>query len=159
MSETTPDPLAEALAAAQSLTGILEDVRGDLRSLRDEVKTAREESEARDAALAKSDRRIRHFVIALAVSFCLDILITAGFGYNTVRVNQTQNASHADLISSCRQANVSREQDAAIWETFLGDIAPPKAQTPKVKALLAGIDRRIAIKDTPKDCVAVYATK
>lgn len=45
---------------------------------------------------------------------------------------------------------------AVAFVLHVSDIAPPAARTPKVRALLAGIDKRIAIKDTPKNCVKAY---
>lgn len=141
-----PPPGPDALGAVRDLQRAIEGMRTDLQAATDRLSTAE-----------KTARMLKHIVIALGISFCLDILITAGFGWNTVRVNQTQNASHADQIAACQQANVARRQDAAVWAIFLGDLAPPKAQTPKVKALLAGVDKRIAAKDTPKNCKKVYS--
>lgn len=159
MSDSTPRHGAgdhDPLAAAEGLTSALEDVRDELRSLRGELKSVREASETRDAHLAEDAKRSRRIITALAVSFCLDLLITAGFGYNTVRVNETQNASHANQVAACRQANVNRAEDVAIWNQFLTDLAPPAARTAKVRAELAGIYRLIRIKDKPRNCTAVY---
>lgn len=143
---TAPVPAPQgALETAQALQHALEAMSADLQTV-----------SKRLGSTEKTARRLKHIVIALAVSLCLDLLITAGFGWNTVRVNQSENASHADQITACDQGNVARRQDAAVWHTFLGDIAPPKVQTPKVKALLAGIDRRIAEKDARRNCASLY---
>lgn len=103
-------------------------------------------------------RKLRRITIGLAISLVLDLFITAGLGWNTVRESQNQNSSHADEVTACQQANVDRSEDAAVWGTFLGDIAPPKARTPKVTRLLTGIDKRIAAKDRIRDCAALYRT-
>jgi hypothetical protein len=146
---TAPEPPPPGpLGAIQGLQHALEAMSTDLQA-----------ATSRLAGAEKTARLLKRIVIALAISFCLDLAVTAGFGWNTVRVNQTQTASHADQIAACKQGNTARRQDAAVWDTFLSDIAPPKVRTHKIDVLLAGIDKRIAIKDTPKDCAAVYSTK
>lgn len=135
-----PDRDRDALAAAQGLTDSLDAMAGELRAVN-----------------ARQDRT-RKIVAGLVVSLCLDLLITAGFGYNTVRVNGAQDATHTSEVSACQQANVNRAEDIAIWNRFLGDIAPPGApQTAKVKAELAEINKLIKTKDMPRNCVALYA--
>jgi hypothetical protein len=139
MPAPAPGPDRDALTTAQGLTAALEAMAGQLKAVND-----------------RQDRT-RKIVAGLVVSICLDLLITAGFGYNTVQVNDAQAASHASEISACQQANVNRVQDIAIWNRFLGDIAPAAAQTPKVKAELAEINKLIAVKDTPRQCQKLYA--
>jgi hypothetical protein len=148
---TGPDPLA----VIADLTAELKGVREDLRSLRDELRSVRDDSEARDTALADSARRRGRVIAALVVSFCLDLLITAGFGWNTIRVNDTQNASRASDVRQCQLANVTRAQDIAIWNRVLADRAPA-AGTPKAAAELARVNHLIKVKDTPRDCTAAY---
>jgi hypothetical protein len=147
VTSPTPPPQGNAaLAAAQGLTEALDAVSGQLKAVRDRL-----------TVTEKDARRNRHIIIGLVVSFCLDLLVTAGFGWNTVQVNGAQNASHDSQISACRQANTNRAEDIAIWNQFLGDIAPAAAQTPKVKTELAEINKLIAVKDTPRNCTALYA--
>src|ERR1700693_4547989 len=144
MTSTPGQP--DAVSAADRLTGALDGMAGQLKTVSDRL-----------AAAEDIAQRNRRFIIGLVISFCLDLLITAGFGYNTIRVDDTQNASHASEISACQQANVNRAEDIAIWNRFLGDLAPVAARTPKVQAELAGINKLIAVKDTPRDCNALYA--
>jgi hypothetical protein len=139
-----PEP-GGALTAIQGLQAAIETMSGDLRTV-----------SSRLASAEKRERRLRHIMTGLAISFALDLLITAGLGWNTVRQNDIQNANQADQIAACRVANVSRIQDAAVWDTLLADLAPPKAQTPRVKALLRGIEKRIEAKDRPHNCAAQY---
>jgi hypothetical protein len=154
-----PDPLA----VIGDLTAALEGTRTDLRSLRDKLESVRQDSEGRDALLARSARRSRQVITGLVISFCADLLVTAGFGWNTIRVNDAQDAtraiqvaSHASEVSACEQANVNRAQDRAVFNQLLADLAPPPVRTPAVKAKLTVINRLIAAKDTPHDCAAVY---
>lgn len=142
---TDPGPDRDALEAAEGLTAALGGIRDDLGALRLELEAAR-----------KDVRRSKRIIAGLVISFCVDLVVTAGFGYNTVRVNDTQDASRANLISACRQANVNRGQDIAIWNKFLGDLVPAPARTGKVQAELAGINQLIRIKDTPRNCVTLY---
>jgi hypothetical protein len=114
---------------------------------------------AQMSRLTRSGRRLRRITIGLIVSLCLDLAITAGLGWNTVRQDDIQDSSHADQVSACRLANVSRGQDAAIWGTFLNDTAPAAARTPHVKALLAALGARIEAKDALRDCEALYKTR
>jgi hypothetical protein len=139
-----PDPLA----VIGELTAALEGARDDLRSLRDELETDRKASEARDAALASAGRRRGRIIAALAVSFCLDLLITAGFGWNTVRVNDAVTAGQQNAVSSCQQSNVNRVEDIAIWNRILG--AQPASAA--AKAEIADVKRLVKIKDTPHVC-------
>jgi hypothetical protein len=160
------DSAPDLLVVIGELTVAMEGARTDLQSLRDELKSVREDSEARDAELAKSARRSRRIIAGVIISVCLDLLITAGFAWNTIRVNDAQNASraiqnasHASQITACQQANVNRGQDAAVLNQILADVAPPAARTPKVEAELAVLDRLIRVKDAPRNCAALYATK
>jgi hypothetical protein len=141
-----PPPQQSALETIRGLQHAIEAMSADLKAAASRLSTAE-----------KTAKRLKHIVTGLAVSLCLDLLITAGFGWNTLRVNADENAIHSDQINACQQGNTARRQDAAIWDTFLGDIAPPKVRTPKVNALLRGIDKRIAVKDTPKNCAVLYA--
>lgn len=147
-----PDPL-QVIA---DLTAVLQGVRGDVQSLRDELKSVREDSETRDTALEDAARRRGRIIAGLIVSFCLDLLITAGFGWNTIRVNDTQAASHQSDVRQCQVANVTRAQDIAVWNRFLADLAPAAA-TPKVAAELAQINQLVKVKDTLRDCDAAYS--
>lgn len=154
------EPDHDAVTAAEGLTVALRGIREDLAGLRGDLEAARVASEKRDARLAKDARRSRNVLTGLIASFCLDLAVTGLVGWNTIRVNDSQDASHASEISACRQANVNRVEDIAIWDRFLDDIAPPAARaktTPKVRAELAGLNRLIRLKDTPRNCVALYS--
>jgi hypothetical protein len=141
---TGPDPLA----VIGELTAALEGARDDLRSLRDELESDREASQARDTELAEAGRRSRRVIAGLVISFALDLLITAGFGWNTVRVNDAVTAGQQNAVSSCQQSNVNRVEDIAIWNRILGG-QPASAAA---KAEIADVKRLVKIKDTPHVC-------
>jgi hypothetical protein len=150
-----PDPL-EVIG---NLTAELEGARADLRSLRGELRSVREDSEGRDAALSELGRRRGRVITGVIISICLDLLITAGFGWNTIRVDSAENAAHDSNIQQCQAANATREQDIAIWRQFLADLAPAAAGIPKTTAELARINVLVKVKDTPRDCTSAYPGK
>jgi hypothetical protein len=153
------DSTLDPLEVIGELTAALEGARTDLQSLRDELKSVREDSEARDAELAESGRRDRRRTTAVIISVCLDLLITAAFAWNTIRVNNAEDATHASNLQQCQLANVTRQQDIAIWRQFLADLAPAAAGTPKAAAELAEVNALVKVKDTPRDCTSAYAGK
>lgn len=161
MSEAPAGP--DPLAVIGDLTTALEGTRADLRSLRDKLESVRKDSEDRDDALARAARRSKRIITGLVVSFCVDLLVTAVVGWNTIRVDSAQDAtraiqvaSHASEVSACEQANVNRAQDRAVFDQLLADLAPPPVRTPSVTAKLSVLNRLISAKDTPHDCAAVY---
>ena len=135
----------------------------------DPLQTARDLSDALNAMTRQlgdvkaTVRRSRRFIIALAISLVLDVALTIGV---TVAAFEANNASgkasatitqlHASNLAACRQTNMNRGQDTAVWNKLLADLAPPKARTRKVRRELSGINKLIRIKDSPHDCTAVY---
>ena len=77
--------------------------------------------------LTRDQKRNRRVIAALAASFALDLLFTAGLGYNTIRQNEVQNGIRASDIRQCQLANVARQQDIAIWNRLLRLPAGAKA--------------------------------
>lgn len=128
-----PDPLV----VIEELTAALEGARDDLQSLRDELKSVQGDSETRDAELAKSGQRRGRILTGIIVSICLDLLITAGFGWTTVQVNDAQNAStqlvqalHTAQLTVCMNGNTFRANQTTIWRDFIALIAKPSAGEP-----------------------------
>jgi hypothetical protein len=108
--------------------------------------------------LARTTRRNRRVIAALAASFALDLAVTAGLGYNTVRVNSAQDGIRASDIRQCQLANVSRGQDIAIWSRLLR-LPPGMKATAAQKAEVAELKHLVGVKDTPRDCQAAYNAK
>jgi hypothetical protein len=103
--------------------------------------------------LSRYGKRNRRIIAALAVSFALDLLVTAGLGYNTIRQNEVQNGIRASDIRQCQLANVARGQDIAIWNRLL---TIPASATAAQKAEVAELKHLVGVKDTPRDCAAAY---
>ena len=127
----------EALDAAAALTGSLQALTAQM------------------ARLTRSEKRNRRIIAALVISLCLDILITAGLGYNTIRQNEVQNGIRASDIRQCQLANVARQQDIAIWNRLL-QIPASAHPTAAQKAEVAELKHLVGIKDKPRDCAAAY---
>jgi hypothetical protein len=105
--------------------------------------------------LARTTRRNRRVIAALAASFALDLLFTAGLGYNTIRQNDVQNGIRASDIAQCQLANVARGQDIAIWNRLL-TIPPSAHPTAAQKAEVAELKHLVGVKDKPRDCAAAF---
>jgi hypothetical protein len=112
------------------------------------------------ARLARTGKRDRRILTGLVISISLDLLITAGLGWNTLRQNSAQDALsaaqatiHASDVQQCHIANETRAQDIAIWNRLL---KVPANATPTQKALVADLERLVRVKDTPRDCAAAY---
>lgn len=108
-------------------------------------------------------RRSKRVIAALVVSLILDVALTIGVSGDAVKANDASSKAsatiaqlHASNVSACRQGNVTRRQDVAIWHKLLGDLAPAAVRTRKVRAELAGINKLIRKKDTPHNCAAIY---
>jgi hypothetical protein len=117
--------------------------------------------------LTRSQKWYRRIVVVLAISFCLDLLVTAGLGYNTIQVNRALDASRAAAaaatrtaaalrasdIRQCQQNNDGRGKDIAIWNRLL---TIPASATAAQKAEVADLERLVGVKDKPRDCAAAF---
>lgn len=135
------DPVATAQALQQALEGMTKQLG--------QVKTTL--------------RRSKRVIIAVTAGLVLDVALTLVVTHAAIQANDASSKAsatitqlHASNVSACRQGNVTRRQDIAIWNKFLGDLAPPAARTGKVSAELAGINKLIRVKDTPHNCAAIY---
>jgi hypothetical protein len=90
-------------------------------------------------------------------SAILNVLFLGSIVVLGLLYSSNSTALHNSSVSQCQQNNTNRREDIAIWNQFLGDIAPPSVQkTPKIKMELDQINALIKIKDTPRDCVQIY---
>ena len=103
--------------------------------------------------LSRDQKRNRRVITALAVSFALDLALTAGVGYNTLRQNDIGAALRASDITQCQLANVSRQQDIAIWNRITA-ILP--SRTAAERAFSDDLARLVRVKDKPRDCAAAF---
>jgi hypothetical protein len=127
----------EALDAAAALTGSLQALTAQM------------------ARLTRSEKRNRRIIAALAVSFAVDLAVTGGLAYNTVRQNDVQNGIRASDIRQCQLANIARGQDIAIWNRLL-TIPAGRPASAAQKAEVADLKRLVHVKDKPRDCAAAF---
>jgi hypothetical protein len=106
--------------------------------------------------LTKSERRFKLIAIGLVISLCIDFVVTFLVGYNTVRQNNTQNTSQANLVSACRQANANRTEDIAYNNRLL---RLPATATVAQKAEVKDLEHLVAVKDRLRNCAVLYSTK
>lgn len=106
--------------------------------------------------LTRDQKRNRRVIASLAVSFTLDLLVTVGLGYNTIRQNDIQDGIRASDIRQCQLANISRGQDIAIWNRLL---TIPSSAAAAQKAEVAELKHLVGVKDKPRDCAAAYSAK
>jgi hypothetical protein len=123
-TESTPAPDAagaahDPLAALESLQVTLESTARELRKLRAAVRWGKK------------------IIIALAVSFAADILITAGLGYNTIqahdaaaRASATAAQLHASQVAACGVGNQIRARQILPWAKLVQISPPPPGETP-----------------------------
>lgn len=104
--------------------------------------------------MASSPTAITYIWITSAI---LNALFLASIVVLGLLYNHNSTALHNSSVSQCQQNNMNRREDIAIWNQFLGDLAPPGTpQTAKVRAELAQINALIKVKDTPRNCVKAY---
>ena len=107
--------------------------------------------------LTRTGKLNRRLITGLVISFAVDLAVTGGLAYTTVRQNSVQDGIRASDITQCRLANVSRQQDIAIWNRLLA--IPPaaaKAETAAQRAEVADLERLVRVKDAPRDCNAAF---
>jgi hypothetical protein len=113
-------------------------------------------------------RRSRRIIIALAVSFALDIILTVVLGYTAFQAHSTADGNarltqqmHVAQLQSCDGTNKFRAAQDVIWEKFISlatQPAPgePKAQAERAARIGAQFLAYVKKADTPINCTARY---
>lgn len=119
-------------------------------------------------------RRSRRIIIALAISFALDIILTVALGFTAFQANGTadsnaqlvrevnagQAALHAAQLTACANGNVFRADQTIIWRDFIVIITKastsPPAQRTAAEKLAAEFLAYVAGVNHPVNCAAVY---
>lgn len=153
----------DAMDTASGLTAALEGFSEQLKAVHDELKAMGKRLD-REARLT---RRLRHVVVALAISFALDITLTVLL---TVVAGQAHTASaqakatvaqlHATQIAACGTGNLLRAKQVQLWDHLVKVSPPPPHQT---RQQAARYRQRIAIilayvrRTFPQlDCKSLY---
>jgi hypothetical protein len=138
-----------------------------------------------DATLAEISRRLeeysafgrrsRQIIIALSVSFALDILLTVVLGFTAFAAHSTANdnaqlvqelhtqqmALHAAQLQACAGGNTFRADQDVIWKDFIRILTTPtttstKAQEEVADKLAAQFLKYVATVNHPVNCTALY---
>jgi hypothetical protein len=120
-------------------------------------------------------RRSRRIIIALAVSFVLDVTLTVVLSIVAIQAHGTastnaqlveelhvqQTALHAAQLTVCANGNVFRADQNTIWRDFISLITKPAAGEPpaqvaKTDQLAMQFLTYVAAVNHPVDCAALY---
>ena len=113
-------------------------------------------------------RRSRRIIIALAVSFALDITLTIVLGFTAFSAHDTASANaqqgrelHAAQLMSCANGNVFRDNQTTIWRDFIviitkAETGQSPAQVAKSQKLAAEFLAYVATVNHPVNCTALY---
>ena len=83
--------------------------------------------------LVKDAHRAKRRFRILAISVILDIFLSLGLAYVTVRLAETTRLSQtnkAAVIANCETSNQSRKDNKALWD-FAFTLTPTQPQTPE----------------------------
>ncbi|HMG64283.1 MAG TPA: hypothetical protein VK599_15160 [Streptosporangiaceae bacterium] len=158
----TADSLAEATAArALALASALSETLGEIARRLDQY--------------SAFGRRSRKIIVALAVSFALDIVLTVVLGLTAFSAHDTANANaqlvqevhaaqlalHAAQLTVCANGNTFRADQDVIWRDFIGLITKPApgespAQVAKTDQLAMGFLGYVGQVNHAVDCKALY---
>jgi hypothetical protein len=155
------DPAAEAarraVVIADSLTAALGAVSARLGE--------------QDAALEKQSvygRRSRKIMIALAISFALDIILTIVIGITVIHSQDTASAAsatasqlHASNLTACASGNTFRADQDKIWAGFIGLITMPSpgesaARKAEVKTYASNFLTFVRTVNRLNNCTVIY---
>lgn len=120
-------------------------------------------------------RRSRKIIIALAVSFTLDVILTVVLGLTAFSAHDTaaansqlvrdvhaaQVALHSSQLSACANGNVFRKDQNVIWRDFIGLITKPSpaetaAQIAKTSQLAGQFLGYVVKVNHQVNCTALY---
>jgi hypothetical protein len=94
----------------------------------------------------------RFVAVFMTVTLVLFGVMAALVIYLVTQVSAAENGTHASNIQQCQLANVTRQQDIAIWNRLLGT----PAKTAAAKAEIADLEHLVKVKDTPRNCASAY---
>jgi hypothetical protein len=147
----------KALALAVELAETLEKISGRLEKITKRL-----------GEVSGYGRRSRRIIVALAVSFSLDIVLTVVLAFTAFTAHSTA-ASNASLVSglhtanvmSCHNGNSFRAAQTSIWQEFVGLLTKPApgesaAQIAATDKLAAGFLKNVVKVNHPIDCASLY---
>lgn len=130
----------------------------DLHTAVTEMVTEAKKLRAEVSIVARAGKRNRRMIWLTAASVALDVVISAGLGWNIHQTNET--ADKTDAVASteaevCKALNDQNVVQKDLWETILG-FDPPADETPEQRAVREGraTEFRTALDKAfaPHDC-------
>lgn len=109
------------------------------------------------AALARSDASRKRQVRWLAVSLALDVLLTIGFGYATLRANNAASKAETtqhSIVRNCETTNESRAKNREIWD-YIVQISERPNLTPEQQKTRDDFIMKLNDTFAPRDCSKV----
>jgi hypothetical protein len=158
---------ADALAAVAA-AGPLSDFAAKALALAATLSATLGEIGRRLDAYSAFGRRSRRIIIALAVSFALDIILTVVLGivafqtHGAAAVNTEQGRElHAAQLMACANGNVFRDNQTTIWRDFIviitrAETGQTPAQVAKSEKLASQFLAYVATVNHPVDCTVLY---
>lgn len=101
------------------------------------------------AITAKVGKRNRRMIRWLALSIVVDVILTFGLGWATIRLNQVTASAH----TRCESGNVFRANNTQLWEHIL-TLPPGATQTAKQKQQTDDFRKYLLKVDAPVKCPA-----
>ncbi|WP_410662003.1 hypothetical protein [Amycolatopsis sp. lyj-84] len=136
---TTPDPdPRETLRAAASLEDGMSALRTDI------------------AALNQRSKRDRAWIVGLAVSLLLDVVLSVVVAVVAVEAAQATSLAEQNRraqVSSCEAGNAARAVSVSLWAYVLDQVTKdPENQTPERAQQIEQFRRYISTAYAPRDC-------
>jgi hypothetical protein len=82
------------------------------------------------------------------------VVLGLGYSSNTTQLHRQTAALHNSSVAQCQANNTNRRQDIAIWNLLE---KPTRPQSAAQKAKVEKLRQLVKVKDTPRDCVQVFA--
>lgn len=106
------------------------------------------------ASLTRADLSRKRQVRWLAISLILDVLLTIGFGYTTIRANnaasKAESSTHA-IIRNCETSNEARANNKKLWD-YIINLPPTQPPTSEQQKRIADFKKFIDMTFAPRDC-------
>ena len=156
----------ETLAATDRLTVAVTGMAAQLKAVHETL----EAIGARQDAADKRDRRLRHVVIALVVSFALDVTLTVLvtiFAFQahsaSTQVSATVAQQQRSQVQGCQLNNQRLARESSMWPYVESLLRPPPDPTPEQvrqsQEIIAGLKAHARRAYAPRDCASAYRLK
>lgn len=109
------------------------------------------------ATLVKDAHKRKKQVRLLAVSICLDLLLTVGLGFISIETHgiaTKSESNQAALLKSCETTNDARASNKVLWD-YLLNLPTPNVPTLQQKEVRDQFSTFVDKTFAPRDCSSV----